>query len=125
MVLELFRDMDSMIEFWISATFAVVIAVFVAGARLGRGIRRMILWLYLAASLLAALRWTMILRRTLAYRARLAAEGHANIPTDVWLLVPVNLLITAMFVGGATATVYFLSQPGNTDVTRATGSGET
>jgi hypothetical protein len=111
LALDLFRDMDTQIQFWLQATFAVIVVVFFVGDRVPAGTRNLIASLYLTASLLAAFRWTLTLRRNLAYRDRLIAEGYADFPTDLWLLVPVNLLITLMFVGGVLGTIYFLRKP--------------
>ena len=111
LTLDLFRDMDTQIQFWLQATFAVIIAVFFVGDRFSAEIRRLIVALYVVASMLAALRWTLTLRRNLVYRERLLAEGYADIPTDLRLLIPINLLIMLMFVGGVLGTVYFLRKP--------------
>jgi len=111
LALDLFRDMDSQIRFWLEATFAVLVAVFFAGTRLTRGMRRLVASLYLAASLLAGLRWVLTLRRNLAYRELLIDGGHADIPTDVWLLVPVNLLIAFIFFAGVAGALHFLRTP--------------
>ncbi len=111
LALELFRDMDAQIRFWLEATFAVVVAVFFAGDRLTRGLRRLIASLYMAASALAGLRWVLTLRRNLAYRERLMAEGYGDIPTDLWLLVPINLLILFIFVAGVAGAMHFMSRP--------------
>ncbi len=111
LVYELFRDMDSQIQFWMQATFAVVVAVFFAGERLPRGIRRVVAALYLVASVLAALRWILILRRTLSYRAQMVTTEYQDIPTDWWLVLPVTALIALMFLGGVIASMYFLGRP--------------
>ena len=111
LVYELFGEMDGQIEFWMQATFAVVVAVFFAGDRLSRGIRRVVAFLYLVASLLAALRWTLFLRRSLAYREEMIASGFSDIPTDTWLVAPVTVLIQVMFLGGVIGTIYFLARP--------------
>ncbi len=111
LALDLFRDMDTQIQFWMQASFAVIVAVFFVGDRFPAEIRRLIASLYLIASMLAALRWTLTLRRNLAYRDRLMAEGYADIPTDLRLLIPINLLIMLIFLGGVLATIYFLRKP--------------
>lgn len=111
LALELFRDMDSQIRFWLEATFAVVAAVFFAGDRLTRVMRLLITSLYLSASALAALRWVLTLRRNLAYRDRLIADGYGDVPTDMWLLIPVNVLILFVFVAGAVGAMLFLRHP--------------
>ncbi len=111
LVFELFRDMDSMIQFWIQATFAVVVAVFIAGDRLSRWMRGMIVALYLIASIQAALRWILIVSRADAYRTRMVAEGFADIPTHWGLVQLIAALIFVMFVGGVVGTVYFVARP--------------
>ncbi len=111
LALDLFRDMDTQIQFWMQASFAVIVAVFFVGDRFPAEIRRLIASLYLIASMLAALRWTLTLRRNLAYRDRLMAEGYADIPTDLRLLIPINLLIMLIFLGGVLGTIYFLRKP--------------
>ncbi len=111
LVFELFRDMDSMIQFWIQATFAVVVAVFVAGDRLSRWMRGMIAGLYLVASVLAAIRWILLGYRAALIRARMAADGFPDIPTEPRLLVVIIILTIVMFVGGVVGTVYFVARP--------------
>jgi 4-amino-4-deoxy-L-arabinose transferase-like glycosyltransferase len=110
LVFALFRDMDSMIQFWIQATFAVVVAVFVAGDRLSRWMRGMIAVLYLIASVQAALRWSLIVSRVDAFRARMVADGFADIPTHWGLVQLITALIFVMFVGGVLGTVYFVAR---------------
>lgn len=111
LVYDLFQEMDVQIQFWMQATFAVVVAVFFAGERLSRGIRRVVASLYLVASLMAALRWALTLRRVLAYRAEMEASGFSDIPTDPWIVGPVTVLIIGMFIGGVVSTLYFLARP--------------
>jgi len=112
LIFELFRDMDGHIQFWMQATFAVVVAVFFAGDRLSRGIRRGVASLYLVASALAAVRWILTLRRILSYRAQMVDDGFSDIPTDEPLVGVVTVLIALMFLGGVVATMYFLARPG-------------
>ncbi|MEL6200090.1 MAG: hypothetical protein AAFR09_07795, partial [Pseudomonadota bacterium] len=75
LVYDLFRDMDAQIEFWMQATFAVVVAVYFAGHRLSLGLRRFIAVIYLAASVQAAMRWALLLYRTIDYRKEMEVLG--------------------------------------------------
>lgn len=52
------RDMHGMIEFWVSATFAVIVARFVAGDRLSRRVLWVMAALYAMATLLSFTRFT-------------------------------------------------------------------
>ncbi len=55
LIFELFRDMDSMVEFWITATFAIVVAVFVGRRHLSTRMLGVLMAVYLVASL----QWTL------------------------------------------------------------------
>jgi hypothetical protein len=112
-VFDLFRDMDSMIEFWIQATFAVVVAVFVAGNRLSRWMRRVIATLYLLASLIAALRWNVLGYRASLYRERLLEGGYRDIATSPAAIHVVTALIALMFLIAVISTMRLLLQPGS------------
>ncbi len=110
LVYDLFRDMDAQIEFWMQATFAVVVAVYFAGHRLSLGFRRFIALIYLAASVQAALRWALFLRRVLAHGEQMAALGYSDIPTTWWMVGTVTILLVLIFIGGVIGTVYFLAR---------------
>jgi hypothetical protein len=101
----------------------VIVTTFFVGDRFPAEIRRLLGSLYLTASLLPALRWTFAPRRNLVYRNRLMADGYADIPTDRWLLVPVNLLIMLMFAGGFSGTIYSLRKPSTGGVGTRTWPG--
>ena len=110
LVYDLFRDMDAQIEFWMQATFAVVVAVYFAGHRLSIGLRRFIAVIYVAASVQAALRWSLLLYRSINYRKEMEALGFSDIPTSWWLVTGVSGLIILTFLGGVVGTVYFLTR---------------
>jgi hypothetical protein len=112
LVFELFRDMDSMIQFWIQATFAVVVAVFVAGDRLSGWMRRVVAALYLTASVIAALRWNLLAYRTSVYRDRLLEAGYPDIATIPRLVLLITALIGVMFLVAVISTIAFLLRPG-------------
>ena len=119
LVYDLFRDMDAQIEFWMQATFAVVVAVYFAGHRLSLGLRRFLSVLYLAASAQSALRWVLYLRRVLAHRQTMADLGYSDIPTTWWLVGSVTTLLAVVFVGGVIGTVYFLARKDSWEQGRA------
>ena len=110
LVYDLFRDMDSQISFWMQSTFAVVVAVYFAGHRLSLGFRRFIALIYLAASVQSAMRWSLLLGRTISYRDQMIERGMSDIPTTWWLVGSVSILIIVIFVGGVLGTVYFLAR---------------
>ena len=108
LIFDLFRDMDSMIEFWISATFAVVVAVFIGRRHLSPRMLTVMASIYLVASVQWALRWVVLLRRSLHYRDELVRLGYPEIPTDPVLIIIVTTLILAMVVIGVSAAIIFI-----------------
>ena len=110
LIFELFRDMDSMMEFWITATFAVVVAVFVGRGHLSPRMLVVIASIYLVASLQWGLRWAVLLRRSLHYREELNRLGHPDIPTDPLLIGTVTTLIVIMVLVGMSAVIFFVRQ---------------
>jgi hypothetical protein len=110
LIFELFRDMDSMMEFWITATFAVVVAVFVGRGNLSPRMLIVIASVYLVASLQWGLRWAVLLRRSLHYREELMRLGHPDIPTDPVLIGTVTALIAIMVLVGISAVIIFVRQ---------------
>ena len=110
LIFDLFRDMDSMIEFWITATFASVVAVFMGRRHLSLRMLTLMAGIYLVASLQWALRWVVLLRRSIHYRDELVRLGHPDIPTDWVLISIVTALILMMFVFGVSAAVIFISR---------------
>lgn len=110
LIFELFRDMDGMIELWITATFALVVAVFVGRRHLSSRILTVMASIYLVASLQWVIRWVVLLRRSLHYRDELVRLGHPDIPSDPVLIGMVTVLILAMVVIGVLAVIAFIRQ---------------
>ncbi|MEE4245342.1 MAG: hypothetical protein V2I33_08010 [Kangiellaceae bacterium] len=120
LVFDLFRDMDSMIEFWITATFAVVVAVFAANEYLSTKMTKVILALYITASILFALRWALFLYRTLHYREVMLEQFGRDIATN-WALVTIvaTLTVIIFFVGVITACYFLLKESNSSDKSTA------
>ncbi len=108
LIFELFRDMDSMVEFWIAATFAIVVAVFVGRRQLSPRVLGVLTAVYLVASLQWTLRYILLLRRTLHYRDELVRLGHPDIPTDWVLIGVITTLLVGMVVLGVSAVILFV-----------------
>ncbi len=110
LIFGLFRDMDSMVEFWITATLAIVAAVFLGRRHLSPRMLGVLAAIYLVVSVQWTLRWILLLRRTMHYRDELVRLGHPDIPTD-WLLVGViTALLAGMVVLGVYAVLLFISR---------------
>ncbi len=104
---ELFLIMESAIytqfEYWLTITFAVVVAAFVAGKRLNRNLRFALALLYALACVVLSSRWLYSALDATDFRAALLASGvELHIP---WVTIISRILL---FVLGTLAALYFL-----------------
>ncbi len=96
--------MDVQLQYWISVTFAVVVAAFVAGERLAPMLRYFVATLYVLASV--ALTTTYYTSVTTIRQAReLLGESAAILPAIPHISGVSRLLL---FVLGSAAAIYFL-----------------
>jgi hypothetical protein len=87
--LEVIKDIDTQFQVWLSVTFAVLVASFVAGARLSRGGRVAIAVLYLFGVAVLYLRYTRALT-FIPYVFQLFATYGAPAP-DPGSALPIQL----------------------------------
>jgi Ca2+/Na+ antiporter len=73
--LDINEDIDTQFQFWISITFAVLVASFVADERLSRIERRVITALYLCAATIILLRYGSAIAHQQAVLALFTANG--------------------------------------------------
>ncbi len=97
--------MDAQFQYWISITFAVVAAGFIAGKRLTQKMRYAVAVLYALATLLLIARFVSIAPTTNAVIAALEEAGVDIIPPVGWTIVASRYLI---FGFGTVAALYFL-----------------
>jgi hypothetical protein len=107
LIFDVHGDMYRVFEFWLSSTFAVLVARFLAGDRLSKPM----LWLLAALYAGAAVRWAvlyiMLGDRTQVYRARLVESGFADIPRERGHIVTSELILYSLFLIGTIVTVHF------------------
>ncbi len=87
--LEVIQDIDTQFQVWISITFAVLVASFVAGQRLSRGARVAIATLYVFAAVVLYLRYMRALA-LIPYVLQLFNTYEAPAP-DLGGLLPIQL----------------------------------
>ncbi len=104
---ELFLTLESAIytqfEYWLTVTFAVVIASFVAGTRLNRKLRFCLSLLYALACVVLVSRWTYSGLDAADFRAALLESGV--VLHTPWVTIISRLLLFAL---GTAAALYFL-----------------
>lgn len=107
LVYEVFRDMDRLFEFWLTCTFAVIVARFVGGNRLSRPLLWLVAIAYFATAVRWAMRWFILTVRASEYRERLVASGFADIPQARGPIVASESILVYLFLIATVATVYF------------------
>ena len=98
---------DRNFEFWLSATFAVVLAIHFTANRLTTLLYRLIVFLYISATVLFISRWAVAAMQYGAFRRELL-EANASI----WISgnameAIVTIAYLVVIVGGTVGTVYF------------------
>ncbi len=109
-------SMDTQFQYWISVTFAVVVASFVAGERLSQPMRLLAAILYLLASILLISRFLQFAQTTRMYE--IALEDTGNPTTSAGSLIPITRFL--LFGLGTASALYFLFKAKKTQE----GSGE-
>jgi len=99
---------DSLFELWLTVTFAAILAVYFSSSRMTTFMRRLLLGLYFAASLLLTGRWVVAMLHFLTYRDMLAMQGFAEFPSPQPLGIILGTLHFATLVLGTAGTLYFM-----------------
>lgn len=102
------RDMHGKIEFWVSATLAVIAAPFVAGDRLGRRVLSVMAALYVMATMLSFTRYSLLSNRVRIYQSDLVRLGLAPFEQPQPLFGSMAVLVIGLYLAGTIAAVYFL-----------------
>ena len=97
-------SMDTQFQYWISVTFAVVVASFVAGERLSRPMRLLAATLYLLASILLISRFLQFAQTTRIYEIALEDASSPSIAAGR-LIVFTRFVLFAL---GTASALYFL-----------------
>ena len=107
LIADLFRDMRGMTEFWLSGTFAVIVARFIAGDTLSRRTIWVMALLYLAVTGLSLSQITTVFLRNLDYQSQLTSMGlDFFFPPGLVTLIAAFQFV--LFFGGTVTIAYFL-----------------
>ena len=97
---------DTQFQYWITFTFAVIVASFVAGNRLNRRLRVVVASLYAIATIVVVSRWYYVGQDLVAFIAQLREHGVAiGIP---WITIASRVVLVAL--GSSAAIVFLLSE---------------
>ena len=99
--------LDTHIEFWLSGSFAILMAFFFAGDKIVGFVRWTLLFLYLTATIFFSIRISLDLVRIGESIKLLGEIGSSYQATFFSLGVFSLLVLITLILGGTAATVYF------------------
>ena len=103
-------DIDAQFQFWISITFAVLIAAFIGGARLTVSLRLLVVFLYLSTTLVLYLRYLRGMDY-FGYVAQLFAQNGFGPPPLPRRVVSISQARPLLFLIGTIASTAFVIFP--------------
>ena len=98
--------LDRFFEFWITATFAVIIACHLGSSILTRSFSLMISFMYLAFSINLIGRWVFVAEAVSRYRNDMASQS--GIQLNEQLIDLSRMLSTTTLLVGTTVTIFFV-----------------
>jgi hypothetical protein len=99
---------DSILQIWLTVTFAVLVAAYVAGNRISRPLYLLITFLYGYAALILTIRFISAGHQIYYYRDLLVTSGFTPWPVPRMLSVLIGGGTLLLLVGGTLATLWFL-----------------
>jgi hypothetical protein len=103
LVLQIEASIDAQFEFWLTVTFATVVATYMADNQLTRSLRAVIASAYLLASAVVTSRWYYDASKIVGLSETLDNQYEAFPVPEVTIIARVLLV-----VGGSVATLYFV-----------------
>lgn len=110
---------DSILQIWLTVTFAVLVAAYVASERISRHLYLLITFLYGFAALILTVRFISAGHQIYYYRDLLVTSGFTPWPAPRTLSVMIGGGTLMLLVGGSIATLWFLRVVRNRSVTVA------
>lgn len=99
---------DSILQIWLTVTFAVLVAAYVAGNRISRPLYLLISFLYGYAAVILSIRFVSAGQQIYFYRDLLVSSGFTPWPAPRNLSVVIGGGTLILLVGGTLATLWFL-----------------
>ena len=90
---------DSVLQIWLTLTFAVIVSTYVAGRRFDRPVYLLVSGLYAFASAIQLLRFISATHQGFFYRNLLVARGFEAWPVHNWMSVTIGVGSVLFFFG--------------------------
>ena len=99
---------DSILQLWITATFAVIVATFIAGARVSRVMYRLVASLYAFYAVVLITRYCSSAFQIFYYRNILDQRGFEPWPVPYWVSMIIGSGTFLLMCAGTVAAIWFM-----------------
>jgi hypothetical protein len=99
---------DSIFQIWLTLTFAVLVAAYVAERRFERALYLVVSRLYAFASVLLLVRFASAAHQAFHYKNLLVTRGFEPWPVPGWVSVIIGFGSGMLVIGGTLATLWFV-----------------
>ncbi len=99
---------DSILQIWITLTFAVIVSTYVAGNRFNRNVYWLVVGLYSLASMILFTRFVSAAGQAFYYKNLLIERGFGPWPVPNIVSVIIGVGTSVLLVAGTIATLWFM-----------------
>jgi hypothetical protein len=100
--------MDSILQIWLTLTFAVIVSTYVAGPRFDRPVYLLVSGLYAFASAIQLIRLASAAHQAFFYKSLLVARGFEPWPVPDWVAITIGFGSLVLIFAGTLATLWFI-----------------
>jgi len=99
---------DSILQIWMTATFAVIVATYIAGSRVGRVVYRLVSSLYALYAVVLITRYSSSAFQIFHYRNILIERDFEPWPVPYWVSIVIGSGTFLLMFAGTVATLWFI-----------------
>jgi hypothetical protein len=99
---------DSILQIWITVTFAVIVATYIAGGRVGHVMHRLVSSLYGLSTAVPITRFGSASYQIFHYRNMLIERGFEPWPAPRWVAIVIGSGTFILLLAGTVATLWFM-----------------
>jgi hypothetical protein len=99
---------DSILQIWMTVTFAVIVATYIAGVRVGHVMYRLVSCLYGLYAAVLITRFGSSAFQIFHYRSTLIERGFEPWPVPYWVAITIGSGTFVLMLAGTAATLWFM-----------------
>jgi hypothetical protein len=99
---------DSILQIWMTVTFAVIVAAYIAGGRVGQVMYRLVSSLYGLYAAVLVVRYGSSAFQIFYYRSTLIERGFEPWPVPYWVSIVIGGGTFVLMLAGTVATLWFM-----------------